>query len=71
MASVCAGSLALMDAGVPISEPVAGVAMGLVTKLNTDGEIEDYKLLTDLLVSSLNIYDKGCTFRKPILRLLN
>ena len=50
MASACAGSLALMDAGVPISEPVAGIAVGLVTKLTNDGEIEDFRLLTDILV---------------------
>ena len=50
MASACAGSLALMDAGVPISEPVAGIAIGLVTKLTNDGEIEDFRLLTDILV---------------------
>lgn len=31
MASICAGSLALMDAGVPIKSPVAGIAMGLIT----------------------------------------
>ncbi len=43
MASVCAGSLAMMDAGVPIRKPVAGVAMGLVT----DGERT--KVLTDIL----------------------
>ncbi|XP_018432129.1 PREDICTED: polyribonucleotide nucleotidyltransferase 1, mitochondrial [Nanorana parkeri] len=50
MASACGGSLALMDAGVPISAPVAGVAVGLVTKVNTDNnEIEDYRLLTDIL----------------------
>lgn len=30
MASVCGGSLALMDAGVPIKAPVAGIAMGLI-----------------------------------------
>ncbi|KAK5648579.1 hypothetical protein RI129_003471 [Pyrocoelia pectoralis] len=51
MASVCGGSLALMDAGVPISAPAAGVAIGLITKC--DGSytknIEDYKLLTDIL----------------------
>ncbi len=41
-ASVCASSLALMDAGVPIKRPVAGVAMGLVT----DGE--KYAVLTDI-----------------------
>ncbi len=43
MASVCAGSLALMDAGVPIEKPVAGIAMGLVT----DGERT--QILTDIL----------------------
>ena len=43
MATVCAGSLALMDAGVPIPKHVAGVAMGLITK-------EDkYAVLTDIL----------------------
>lgn len=41
-ASICAGSLALMDAGVPIKAPVAGIAMGLVK----DGE--DYTILTDI-----------------------
>jgi polyribonucleotide nucleotidyltransferase len=42
-ASICASSLALMDAGVPIKEPVAGVAMGLVT-----GEDGEYRILTDI-----------------------
>lgn len=52
MATVCAGSMALMDAGVPISAPAAGVAMGLVTKYNPDNptELSDYRLLTDILV---------------------
>ncbi|XP_027476529.1 polyribonucleotide nucleotidyltransferase 1, mitochondrial isoform X1 [Zalophus californianus] len=50
MASACGGSLALMDAGVPISSAIAGVAIGLVTKNSPDkGEIEDYRLLTDIL----------------------
>nr|XP_023023787.1 polyribonucleotide nucleotidyltransferase 1, mitochondrial [Leptinotarsa decemlineata] len=50
MASVCGGSLALMDAGVPISAPAAGVAMGLITRYDfTKKVIEDYCLLTDLL----------------------
>uniref|UniRef100_A0A8C7EHK6 Polyribonucleotide nucleotidyltransferase 1, mitochondrial n=1 Tax=Nothoprocta perdicaria TaxID=30464 RepID=A0A8C7EHK6_NOTPE len=51
MASACGGSLALMDAGVPISSAVAGVAIGLVTKCNPEknGDIEDYRLLTDIL----------------------
>ena len=52
MATVCGGSLALMDAGVKISEPAAGVAMGLFTRTDENtGEISDYKVLTDLLVS--------------------
>ncbi len=42
MASVCAGTLALMDAGVPIGKPVAGIAMGLVH------EGSRYEVLTDL-----------------------
>ncbi|OQV18103.1 Polyribonucleotide nucleotidyltransferase 1, mitochondrial [Hypsibius exemplaris] len=50
MATICGGSLALMDAGVPISEPAAGVAVGLVTKYDATGkEITDYRILTDLL----------------------
>ncbi|XP_044145352.1 polyribonucleotide nucleotidyltransferase 1, mitochondrial [Bufo gargarizans] len=51
MASACGGSLALMDAGVPISAPVAGVAVGLITKYSQEKpeEIEDYRILTDIL----------------------
>lgn len=50
MASVCGGSLALMDAGVNISAPAAGVAIGLVTKYDEDKKnIVDYRILTDLL----------------------
>uniref|UniRef100_A0AAY5EPP8 polyribonucleotide nucleotidyltransferase n=1 Tax=Electrophorus electricus TaxID=8005 RepID=A0AAY5EPP8_ELEEL len=51
MASACGGSLALMDAGVPISSPVAGVAIGLITKPNPEkaSDIQDYRLLTDIL----------------------
>jgi len=44
MASVCGGSLSMMDAGVPLKAPVAGVAMGLV--LEDDGS---YAILTDIL----------------------
>ncbi|MFA5870507.1 MAG: polyribonucleotide nucleotidyltransferase [Candidatus Paceibacterota bacterium] len=43
MASTCAATLALMDAGVPIKKPVAGIAIGLMT-----GEKGDYKILTDI-----------------------
>jgi polyribonucleotide nucleotidyltransferase len=42
MASVCGGALALMDAGVPVAEPIAGIAMGLVL------EGKDYAILTDI-----------------------
>ncbi|KAF6037154.1 PNPT1 [Bugula neritina] len=48
MASVCAGSLALLDAGVPIKRPAAGVAMGLITKTN-NRKIEKHCILTDIL----------------------
>ncbi|MEP5090970.1 MAG: polyribonucleotide nucleotidyltransferase, partial [Paracoccaceae bacterium] len=44
MASVCGGSLSMMDAGVPLKSPVAGVAMGLI--LEDDGS---YAILTDIL----------------------
>jgi len=44
MASVCGGSLAMMDAGVPLTRPVAGVAMGLI--LEKSGE---FAVLTDIL----------------------
>ncbi|XP_071650165.1 polyribonucleotide nucleotidyltransferase 1, mitochondrial [Temnothorax longispinosus] len=50
MATVCGGSLALLDAGIPISSATAGVAIGLVTKCNeTNMNIEEYKILTDIL----------------------
>ena len=45
MATVCAGSLALMDAGVPVPKHVSGVAMGLITR-STDNK---YAILTDIL----------------------
>jgi polyribonucleotide nucleotidyltransferase len=44
MASACASTLSLMDAGVPIKAPVAGIAMGLVT-----GEDDDHLVLTDIV----------------------
>ncbi len=52
MASVCASSLSLMDAGVPLKKPVAGIAMGLIAKtkeVNKQTIIEDYIILTDIL----------------------
>jgi polyribonucleotide nucleotidyltransferase len=48
MASVCASTLALMDAGVPISRPVAGIAMGLMSENFTGNPNARYKVLTDI-----------------------
>jgi polyribonucleotide nucleotidyltransferase len=45
MASVCGGCLALLDAGVPMRKPVAGVAMGMIS----DSETGNYAILTDIL----------------------
>ena len=45
MATVCAGTLALMDAGVPMKKPVTGIAMGLIT----DKGCEKYAVLSDIL----------------------
>ena len=45
MATVCAGTLALMDAGVPLKKPVSGIAMGLI---KNPGE-EKYAILSDIL----------------------
>lgn len=53
MATVCGGTLALLDAGIELSSPAAGVAMGVVTKYseNIPDKIKEYRILTDLLVS--------------------
>ena len=45
MASVCAATLSMMDAGVPLKKPVAGIAMGLIK------EGDDYQILSDILGS--------------------
>jgi len=45
MATVCAGTLALMDAGVKIKKPVSGIAMGLIT----DKDSDKYAILSDIL----------------------
>ena len=49
MASVCGGCLSLMDAGVPLSAPVAGISIGLVTQCDAQGKIEKHALLTDII----------------------
>ncbi|MGH7434905.1 MAG: polyribonucleotide nucleotidyltransferase, partial [Polyangiaceae bacterium] len=53
MASVCGGTLALMDAGVPIKSPVAGIAMGLIS----DGALTDPKTRTAILSDILGDED--------------
>lgn len=63
MATVCGGSLALLDAGIPISSSAAGVAIGLVTKYNeTNTDIDKYKILTDILVSIVVFKALDCKF---------
>lgn len=49
MASVCGGCLSLMDAGVPIVAPVAGISAGLVTSKDAAGKIAKHVVLTDIL----------------------
>ncbi|CAL8113864.1 unnamed protein product [Orchesella dallaii] len=50
MASVCGGSLALMDAGVQVSSPAAGIAVGVITSYSNDTKhLDDYVLLADIL----------------------
>jgi len=49
MAAVCSGTLALLDAGVPLKRSVAGISIGLCTRTNDNKEIEAYKLLTDII----------------------
>ena len=46
MATVCAGTLALMDAGIKINKPVSGIAMGLISDKNNN---KNYAVLSDIL----------------------
>ncbi|HSY20732.1 MAG TPA: polyribonucleotide nucleotidyltransferase [Polyangiaceae bacterium] len=69
MASVCGGTLSLMDAGVPIKAPVAGIAMGLIS----DGPLTDAKtrtaILSDILGDEDHLGDmdfKVCGTRKGV-----
>jgi polyribonucleotide nucleotidyltransferase len=50
MATVCAGVMALMDAGVPIRKPVAGISVGLVTEYEAE-QLKRYTTLTDIIGS--------------------
>ena len=49
MASICGGCLSLMDAGVPIIAPVAGISCGLMTDNAADGSIAKWVTITDIL----------------------
>ena len=49
MASVCGGCLSLMDAGVPIIAPVAGISCGLMTENAADGSITKWVTITDII----------------------
>ncbi len=51
MATTCAGCLALMDAGVPIKKPVAGISVGLITEYDENKTLTRYETLTDILGS--------------------
>lgn len=72
MATVCAGCLSLMDAGVPISAPVAGVAMGLIMGEAAEGQSAPYTILTDILGSEDALGDmdfKVCGTEKGVTAL--
>ena len=49
MASVCSGSMALMDAGVPLKRPVAGISVGLVTDFDDQGNLQKHVHLLDII----------------------
>jgi polyribonucleotide nucleotidyltransferase len=59
MASVCGGTLALMDAGVPMVRPVAGISIGICTEY-TGGSISKYHLLTDIIGWEDHYCDMDC-----------
>ena len=51
MATVCAGTMSLLNAGVPLKRPVAGISVGLVTENNDDGSLKEHKMLLDIIGS--------------------
>jgi polyribonucleotide nucleotidyltransferase len=51
MATVCAGTMCLLDAGVPLIRPVGGISVGLVTENNEDGSMKSHKMLLDIIGS--------------------
>jgi polyribonucleotide nucleotidyltransferase len=60
MASVCGGTLALMDAGVPMIRPVAGISVGICTELDAGKKISKYQLLTDIIGWEDHYCDMDC-----------
>jgi polyribonucleotide nucleotidyltransferase len=60
MATVCGGTLALMDAGVPLIRPVAGISIGLCAESGANGKIAQYKLLTDIIGWEDHFCDMDC-----------
>lgn len=51
MATVCSGTMALLDAGVPLIRPVAGISVGLVTEFDDSGEMKRHQTLLDIIGS--------------------
>jgi len=51
MATVCAGTMSLMGAGVPLVNPVSGISVGLVTDFDADGNMVKYERLLDIIGS--------------------
>ncbi|HEX5219393.1 MAG TPA: polyribonucleotide nucleotidyltransferase [Verrucomicrobiae bacterium] len=60
MASVCGGTLALLDAGVPMTRPVAGISVGICTEYGGDKKISRYQLLTDIIGWEDGYCDMDC-----------
>ena len=60
MASVCGATLALMDAGVPLIRPVAGISIGICTDFDDQDQISRYKLLTDIIGWEDGFCDMDC-----------
>ncbi len=60
MASVCGGTLALMDAGVPLIRPVAGISVGLCTEHDENDKITRAQLLTDIIGWEDGFCDMDC-----------
>jgi polyribonucleotide nucleotidyltransferase len=59
MATVCGGTLALMDAGVPMTRPVAGISVGICTEYGGD-KISRYQMLTDIIGWEDHYCDMDC-----------